>query len=98
MGVESPAMIYGFTNPSEFIAELYGNPAFQDLLSFIPPMDGNKFKSLLHEVWDFIVEFLNNLLGEKRIHKSALDQAKELGLVCMKIQENHLQDILLLQA
>jgi len=32
-GAELPATIYGFTNPSEFIAETFGNPAFQELLS-----------------------------------------------------------------
>ncbi|MCI6614984.1 MAG: hypothetical protein MSC51_04020 [Mollicutes bacterium] len=28
-GAEMPSVVYGFTNPSEFIAETFGNPKFQ---------------------------------------------------------------------
>lgn len=93
MGASLPAEIYGFTNESEFIAELYGNPSFQDLLDSIPPMNKKEFNSLLQEFIYTIIEFFNNLLGKNRIHKSALDQAKELGLISIKLQKDHIEAI-----
>lgn len=92
-GVDMPASVYGFTNPSEFIAELFGNPKFQELLSEIPAMESKKFKSLLHEIWDSIVEFFNSLLGKQKMYKSALDQAKELGYASMFLQQKHISEI-----
>ena len=92
MGATMPAEIYGFTNASEFIAELFGNPRFQEMLSLIPPMENKKFKSLLSEIWDAIVNFLNNISGNKIRNTTALNQAKKLGYASMMLQQEHIQD------
>lgn len=93
LGTEVPANVYGFTNASEFIAELFSNPKFAQLLDTIPAMEDQQFKSLLQQVWDSIVDFLNKLLGEKSINKTALDQAKKLGMVSMYLQQQHIDNI-----
>lgn len=93
-GAELPATIYGFTNPSEFIAETFGNPAFQELLSQIPPMKSKKFKSLLHQLWDSIINFLRGFVGiQWTVDRNALDQAKKLGYTAMMLQQQHINAI-----
>lgn len=87
------ASVYGFTNASEFIAETFGNPAFQELLSQIPAMQPKKFKSLLHQIWSTVVDFLNNLAGRRKLEKTALDQAKTLGYAAMAFQQQHIQKV-----
>ena len=87
------ASVYGFTNASEFIAETFGNPAFQELLSQIPAMQPKKFKSLLHQIWSAVVDFLNNLAGRRKLEKTALDQAKTLGYAAMAFQQQHIQKV-----
>jgi hypothetical protein len=76
MGIEMNPDVYGFKNESEFIAELFGNPEFQNMLSLIPAMEEKQFKSLLHEIWDLIVRFLNSISGKNSLKQTALDQAK----------------------
>lgn len=93
MGMTFQASVYGFTNASEFIAEAFGNPAFQELLSQIPAMQPKKFKSLLHQIWSTVVDFLNNLAGRRKLEKTALDQAKTLGYAAIALQQRHIQEI-----
>ena len=88
-----PASIYGFTKPAEFIAELFSNPKFQELLDLIPPMENKEFKSLLQEIWDEIIKFLNTFFGKNKKDKTALDQARKLGYAAMKLQTNHINSV-----
>jgi len=49
-------------------------------------MENKQFKSLFHQIWDMIIDFLNNLLGNNKVQETALDQAKILGLTCCQLQ------------
>ena len=56
---------YGFTNPQEFIAEFFSNPAFQMLLKEIPAIgeteikEKNIFKSVVEAITKFFASFFN---------------------------------------
>lgn len=56
---------YGFTNPQEFIAEFFSNPAFQMLLKEIPTIgeteikEKNIFKSVVEAITKFFASFFN---------------------------------------
>lgn len=56
---------YGFTNPQEFIAEFFSNPAFQMLLKEIPAIgeteikEKNIFKSVVEAITKFFTSFFN---------------------------------------
>lgn len=91
-GVQAPADVYGFTNASEFIAELYSNTEFRTLLSLIPAMDKKQFKSILQQIWNTIIDYFYKLFG-KHIDKTALDQAKKLGFIAMQLQQQHIDAI-----
>ena len=91
-GATLPAGVYGFTNPAEFLAETFSNPEFQKVLDTVPAMNEKKFNSLFEEIWDAIVNFFNNIFG-KPLKKTALDQAREIGLYAMRMQSEHLSDI-----
>ncbi len=90
--VTLPANIYGFTNADEFVAELFSNPAFRDLLETIPAMNQKKFNSILGEIWNSIINFINNITG-RTLKKNALEQAERLGYAAMYLQKSHLDEI-----
>lgn len=89
--IESPASVYAFTSPYEFITEVLANTSLQNLLSNIPAMDKKHFKSLLHQIWDTIVNFLTKTFG-KNVDKNALDQAKKLAYAAMFLQQQHIDE------
>lgn len=91
-GATVPAKIYGFTNADEFVAELFSNPQFRDLLETIPAMEQKEFKSLLSEIWHSIIDFLNKITG-KKLEKNALEQAEKLGYAAMYLQKSHINEI-----
>jgi hypothetical protein len=43
------------------------------LLDLIPAMDEKQFRSILGQIWDAIVKFLNSLMGKNKLNKTALD-------------------------
>lgn len=61
---------YGFTNGREFIAEFFTDPEFREVLKFIEPMHDESFKSLFHQIIDFIL----SLFGYKDKSSSVYDQ------------------------
>ena len=58
---------YGFTDPSEFVAEFFSNPAFQMLLKEIPAISETevKEKNLFQSIIEAITRFFTNLIGNK---------------------------------
>lgn len=91
-GVKMPAHIYGLTNPAEFIAELFSNKDFQELLDSIPPMEKKQYNSLLEEIIDSILEFVKSIFSPKT-NDTALDQAKQLALAVIRTQQEHMEEI-----
>lgn len=51
--------IYGLSGPTEFIAEFYSNPYFQNILKAIPAMDSNSFNSMFEQ----FIEWLKNIIN-----------------------------------
>ena len=91
-GAKMPADIYGFTNTSEFIAETFGNPKFQQFLDQIPAMETKKFNSLLEQFVDTIVNFFKKIFG-KQVKETALTQAKKLALTAMRLQTENINEV-----
>lgn len=91
-GVELPANIYGLTNPAEFIAELFSNDDFRELLDNIPPMEESKYSSLLEQFVSQIFKFINRLfkLNES---ETALTQATKLAIGVIRTQKMYQSDI-----
>lgn len=87
-----PAEVYAFTNPAEFLAEVFSNPELQKALDMVPAMEEKKFNSIFEEIWDAIVNFFNKVFG-KKMTKTALDQAREIGLYAMRMQSENLDNI-----
>ena len=58
---------YGFTDPREFVAEFFSNPAFQMLLKEIPAISETeaKEKNLFQSIIEAITRFFTNLIGNK---------------------------------
>ena len=86
-------LIYGFTDSYEFVAEIFSNPSFRDLLEEIPPMEEKKFKSLFGQLWNAILDFLNDIFGGNKLSKNALEQAKKLSFSAVKLQQQRLDII-----
>lgn len=86
-------LIYGFTDSYEFVAEIFSNPSFRDLLEEIPPMEEKKFKSLFGQLWSAILDFLNDIFGGNKLSKNALEQAKKLSFSAVKLQQQRLDII-----
>lgn len=61
---------YGFENEREFIAEFFTNPMFRESLKYMEPMESKEFKSLFHQIVDFIL----SLFGYKDKSSSVYDQ------------------------
>lgn len=78
---------YAYTNPAEFIAELYGNSTFRDLLRTIPPMK-EPVSSLFSEIWDEIKNFLTQLFSSSTNKAtSALDYALQMSDAIFAVEE-----------
>jgi len=83
---------YGFTNPSEMIAEVLTNPEFQELLRHIPPIDKKRFRNALEQLLDFIVS-----LFKKTHYETLYDQIEELAYAAIEAQsrrKNTINEIL----
>ena len=93
LGLGGPS-IYGFTNAGEFLAEVFANTGLQQLLENIPAMQPKKFKSLLHQIWDSIINFFSNITGINRKNVTALDQAKKLGYAAMSLTQQRINTVL----
>ena len=91
-GAKMPATIYGLTNPAEFIAELFSNKDFQELLDAIPPMEKKQYSSLLEEIIDSILNFVKNIFAPKT-NETALDQAIQLSLAVIRTQYENIDEI-----
>ena len=91
-GAKMPATIYGLTNPAEFIAELFSNKDFQELLDAIPPMEKKQYGSLLEEIIDSILNFVKNIFAPKT-SETALDQAIQLSLAVIRTQYENIDEI-----
>ena len=91
-GAKMPATIYGLTNPAEFIAELFSNKDFQELLDSIPPMEKKQYSSLLEEIIDSILNFVKNIFAPKT-NETALDQAIQLSLAVIRTQYENIDEI-----
>ena len=91
-GAKMPATIYGLTNPAEFIAELFSNKDFQELLDVIPPMEKKQYSSLLEEIIDSILNFVKNIFAPKT-SETALDQAIQLSLAVIRTQYENIDEI-----
>ena len=91
-GAKIPATIYGLTNPAEFIAELFSNKDFQELLDAIPPMEKKQYSSLLEEIIDNILNFVKNIFAPKT-NETALDQAIQLSLAVIRTQYENIDEI-----
>lgn len=90
-GAKLPANVYGFTNASEFVAETFSNPEFQQFLDQIPAMETKKFNSLLEQFVDSIINFFKKLFG-KQVKETALTQAKKLALTAMRLQSENFNE------
>lgn len=54
------SVLYGFSNASEFIAEYFSNPDFQNILKLVPyEGDLNTFKSFFEKILDTILSWFN---------------------------------------
>ena len=91
-GAKMPATIYGLTNPAEFIAELFSNKDFQELLDAIPPMEKKQYNSLLEEIINSILNFIKNIFAPKT-NETALDQAIQLSLAVIRTQYENIDEI-----
>lgn len=91
-GAKMPATIYGLTNPAEFIAELFSNKDFQELLDAIPPMEKKQYNSLLEEIIDSLLNFIKNIFAPKT-NETALDQAIQLSLAVIRTQYENIDEI-----
>lgn len=54
---------YGLANADEFIAEIYGNPAFVEALKLTKPMEQSKFNNLFDEIIKLIVNAINKIFN-----------------------------------
>ena len=90
-GVSRPAPVYGFTDPAEFIAETFGNKEFQELLASIPAMEEKKYNSLFEEIISEIIDLIAKLF-KVNVNKTALSQARRLGVVAMEIQRRNIDE------
>lgn len=83
MGFDS---VYGFSNPSEFIADFFTFKEFQDLLKQIPASDNTKFKNIFEQILDTILEWF---IGPKNAYEQFLPVAIKL----LEIQDELIPDI-----
>ena len=72
---------YGMTDPHEFLAEVMSNPAFQEVLSKIPPY--NK-KSIVDSVKEIIATLVNRMSTKE---KNALTEGIELTIEVAKMRD-----------
>lgn len=83
MGFDS---VYGFSNPSEFVADFFTFKEFQDLLKQIPASDNSKFKNIFEQILSTILEWFT---GPKTAYDQFLPVAKKI----LEVQDELIPDI-----
>lgn len=75
------AGIYGMANVDEFVAEVFSNPKFQQMLKQVSAPQRNDKPS---SAWDWFVRVVRGILGVPQGQENALSRAIELGIGVMR--------------
>lgn len=75
------AGIYGMANVDEFVAEVFSNPKFQQMLKQVSAPQRNDKPS---SAWDWFVRVVRGILGVPQGQENALSRAIELGVGVMR--------------